>query len=91
MQAFTAASNFLAAKYLPECTLYVTVEPCVMCAGASYWTHIGKIVIGTLDEKRGYASFGEKILHPKTIVKVGVLAEESKAIMQAFFLNKRAE
>ena len=67
MQAFTAASNFLAAKYLPECTLYVTVEPCVMCAGASYWTHIGKIVIGTGDEKRGYASFGEKIFLPTRV------------------------
>lgn len=91
MQAFTAAANFLASKYLPECTLYVTVEPCLMCAGAAYWAHIGQIIIGTIDEKRGYATFGKNILHPKTIVKTGVLAEESKALMQAFFQNKRAE
>ena len=91
MQAFTAASEYLSGKSLDKCTLYVTLEPCVMCAGASYWTHIGKIVIGTGDEKRGYASFGEKILHPKTIVKVGVLADECKAIMQSFFQQKRTE
>lgn len=89
MQAFTAAANNLGAKYLQDATLYVTVEPCIMCAGASYWSQIKKIVIGASDNKRGYSSLTENILHPKTEVVKGVLEEESKKLMQDFFHSKR--
>lgn len=89
MQAFTAAANFLGGKYLKECTLYVTVEPCVMCAGASYWTQISKIVYGARDEKRGYSSLNSKIIHPKTEIISGVLGEECADLMKTFFKNKR--
>ena len=89
MQAFTAAANFLGGKYLKDCTLYVTVEPCVMCAGASYWTQISKIVYGARDEKRGYSSIHEKIIHPKTIIQSGVLETECAELMMSFFRNKR--
>lgn len=89
MQAFTAASNYIGGKYLSECTLYVTLEPCVMCAGASYWTQIGKIVFGADDPKRGYSLLNKKILHPSTIVDQGILSEECTQIMQDFFANKR--
>ena len=89
MQAFTAAANNLGAKYLQDATLYVTVEPCIMCAGASYWSQISKIVIGASDNKRGYSSLSENILHPKTEVVKGVLEEESKKLMQDFFQSKR--
>ncbi len=89
MQAFTAAANALGGKYLKDCTLYVTVEPCVMCAGASYWSQISRIVYGAPDEKRGYASFNEKIIHPKTKVVAGVLSEESTHLMRSFFQSKR--
>jgi len=89
MQAFTAAANNLGAKYLQDATLYVTVEPCIMCAGASYWSQIKKIVIGASDNKRGYSSLSENILHPKTEVVKGILEEESKKLMQDFFQSKR--
>jgi len=89
MQAFTAAANNLGAKYLTEATLYVTVEPCIMCAGASYWTQIKKIVIGTSDNKRGYSSINHSILHPKTEVVKGVLEAECRELMQSFFQSKR--
>ena len=89
MQAFTAAANYLGGKYLKDCTLYVTVEPCVMCAGASYWTQISKIVYGARDEKRGYSSIHEKIIHPKTIIQSGVLEKECAELMMSFFRNKR--
>lgn len=89
MQAFTAATNFLGGKYLEECTLYVTVEPCVMCAGASYWSQIGRIVYGAADEKRGYTLISACILHPKTTVSSGVLAEECSKLMKDFFRKKR--
>lgn len=89
MQAFTAAANFLGGKYLRDCTLYVTVEPCVMCAGASYWTQISKIVYGAKDEKRGYTRINEKIIHPKTIIQPGVLENECAELMMSFFRNKR--
>ncbi len=89
MQAFTAAANNLGAKYLQDATLYVTVEPCIMCAGASYWSQIKKIVIGASDNKRGYSSLTENILHPKTEVVKGILEEESKKLMQDFFQSKR--
>ncbi|MCA5006640.1 nucleoside deaminase [Sphingobacterium bovistauri] len=89
MQAFTAAANYLGGKYLKDCTLYVTVEPCVMCAGASYWTQISKIVYGAKDEKRGYASINPKIVHPKTEVIAGVMEAECRELMQQFFKSKR--
>lgn len=88
MQAFTAASNFMGGKYLKGCTLYVTVEPCVMCAGASYWAQISRVVYGAVDEKRGAARYGN-LFHPKTEVVSGILAEECAALVQSFFRNKR--
>lgn len=88
MQAITAASNFLGAKYLQECTLYVTLEPCNMCAGALFWSQIGKVVFGAADEKRGYQANGGK-LHPKTEVVKGVLANECSNLMVEFFRQKR--
>ncbi|WP_316790365.1 nucleoside deaminase [Pedobacter frigoris] len=89
MQAFTAAAQTLGGKYLKECTLYVTIEPCVMCAGASYWTQIGKIVYGAAEPKRGFTTKGGQLLHPKTILKGGVLADECGALMTRFFVSKR--
>ena len=88
MQAITSAANALGGKYLKNCTLYVTLEPCQMCAGALYWSQITKIVFGASDEKRGYRAMGTQ-LHPKTVVVSGVLAEESKELMQRFFEGKR--
>ena len=88
MQAITAASNFLGGKYLKGCTLYVTLEPCQMCAGALYWSQISKIVFGATDAHRGFTKIGAQ-LHPKTMVVQGVLAEEATALMKSFFVNKR--
>ena len=88
MQAITSAANFLGGKYLTKCTLYVTLEPCQMCAGALYWSQISKIVYGASDEQRGFKSLGTK-LHPKTQVVSGVMAEESSALMKRFFIEKR--
>lgn len=88
MQAITAAANYIGGKYLTNCTLFVTLEPCQMCAGALYWSQISKIVIGATDEKRGYKTLGTQ-LHPKTEVIFGVLEVECKALMQKFFKNKR--
>ncbi|MES2829027.1 MAG: nucleoside deaminase [Bacteroidota bacterium] len=90
MQAFTAAAQTLGGKYLRECTLYVTIEPCVMCAGASYWTQIGKIVYGANEPKRGFIGKGVNLLHPKTILKGNVLANVCGELMTRFFQNKRA-
>lgn len=89
MQAFTSASSHLGGKYLNECTLYVTVEPCPMCAGASFWAQLGKIVYGTKDEKRGYSVLSTKIIHPKTKIVSGILAEECSELMREFFKKKR--
>lgn len=89
MQAFTAATNTIGGKYLDECTLYVTLEPCVMCAGASYWTRIGKIVYGADDDKRGYSLVREHLLHPGTVVQGGVLKNECSKLMSEFFIAKR--
>ncbi|WP_457617512.1 nucleoside deaminase [Lutibacter sp.] len=88
MQAFTAAADFLGGKYLKECTLYVTLEPCQMCAGASYWTQIGKIVYGASEEKRGFIAL-KTTLHPKTKVLGGVLEEEAVTLLKRFFIEKR--
>ncbi|MGF1565807.1 MAG: nucleoside deaminase [Flavobacteriales bacterium] len=92
MQAFTAASEFLGGKYLDQCTLYVTLEPCVMCAGAAGWTRVGRIVYGASDEKRGYKRLelhGERITHPRTEVIAGVLADDCAAMLHAFFAARR--
>jgi tRNA(adenine34) deaminase len=89
MQAFTAAAQTLGGKYLRDCTLYVTIEPCVMCAGASYWTQIGRIVYGAAEPKRGFISKGVSLLHPKTVLKGGVLDRQCGALMTKFFQNKR--
>lgn len=88
MQAITSAANFLGGKYLKDCTLYVTLEPCQMCAGALYWSQITKIVYGAKDERRGYTILGTQ-LHPKTQVVSGVLEDECATLMQLFFQNKR--
>ena len=89
MQAITAAASALGSKYLPECTLYVTVEPCVMCAGAWAWSQIDRVVYGAADPKRGYTTVGGHIFHPKTVVEGGVLAEECEAMMKEFFKQLR--
>ncbi len=88
MQAITAASNFLGGKYLQKCTIYVTLEPCQMCAGALYWSQISKIVYGARDENRGCISLKTK-LHPKTKMVGGILADEASALLKRFFLAKR--
>ncbi|MFA5218795.1 MAG: nucleoside deaminase [Bacteroidales bacterium] len=89
MQAFTAAANALSSKYLNDCTLYVTLEPCVMCAGAAYWTQIGRIVYGATDPKRGFTQTSVNLLHPKTIVISGVLEPECSGLLKKFFSSKR--
>ncbi len=89
MLALTSATSRLGGKYLPECTLYVTVEPCVMCAGAIAWSQIGRVVWGADDPKRGFRSYSERVLHPKTVVLSGVLASECEALMRDFFLRLR--
>lgn len=89
MQAITAAANALGGKYLDTCTLYVTVEPCVMCAGAIGWAQMGRVVYGAADPKRGFAAFAPQALHPKTQVTAGVLEAECAALMKAFFKSKR--
>jgi tRNA(adenine34) deaminase len=88
MQAITAAANFLGGKYLKNCTLYVTLEPCQMCAGALYWSQISKIVYGAKDEHRGYSVMGTK-LHPKTIITGGILETEAASLLKRFFIQKR--
>jgi tRNA(adenine34) deaminase len=89
MQAITAAAEHLGGKYLDVCTLYVTVEPCIMCAGAIGWSQLGRLVYGASDPKRGYSFFAPKALHPKTKVVSGVLEEECAALMKEFFQRKR--
>lgn len=89
MQAVTAAANNLGGKYLVDCTLYVTVEPCVMCAGALGWAQLGRLVYGAADDKRGFQLFAPQALHPKTEVVAGVMAEECAALMKQFFSSRR--
>jgi len=88
MQAITAAANFLGGKYLANCTLYITLEPCQMCAGALYWSQISKIVYAASDDKRGFKTLGTK-LHPKTKIVRGVLADEASKLLKRFFIEKR--
>lgn len=89
MQAITAAANHLGGKYLTDCTLYVTVEPCIMCAGALGWAQLGRLVYGTPDDKRGFRNFAPQALHPKTTITQGVMEDECAALMKQFFSTRR--
>ena len=89
MQAITSAANTLGGKYLTDCTLYVTVEPCTMCAGAIGWAQISRIVYGATDEKRGFHEYAPKAMHPKATITTGVLEEECRQLMQEFFRSRR--
>ncbi len=87
--AITAASNFLGSKYLDECSLFVTLEPCVMCAGALAWSQVGRVVYGASDEKRGFMRYGKSLLHPRTKVEYGILMDDCSGMLKAFFEKKR--
>ena len=89
MLAITAAENHIGSKFLNDCTLYVTLEPCVMCAGASYWTRFAKVIYAASDERYGFKKAGDKLFHPKTIVTDGLLKSESSALLKKFFSKKR--
>lgn len=89
MQAFTAAADTVGGKYLKDCILYVTLEPCVMCAGAAYWTQIGRIVFGAYDNKRGFSQKGKDLLHPKTELVGGIMENECSQLLKDFFEKKR--
>ncbi|MFW5851898.1 MAG: nucleoside deaminase [Bacteroidota bacterium] len=89
MQAFTSATDFLGGKYLQKARLYVTLEPCVMCAGAAYWIQIGAVIFGAHDPKRGFQTVESSIIHPKATVKSGIMAEECELLLQTFFKHKR--
>lgn len=89
MQAITAAANFLGGKYLDNCKLYVTLEPCIMCAGALFWCQISHVIYGAVDEKRGCHTSGKNLFHPKTEVRGGILKEECATLMKDFFKRKR--
>ncbi len=88
--AITAASNFLNNKYLKDCTLYVTLEPCVMCAGALFWSQIGKVIYGASDEKRGFMRYGKSLLHPKTELAAGIMELDCSELLQQFFKERRS-
>jgi tRNA(adenine34) deaminase len=90
MQAFTSAANLLGGKYLKDCTLYVTLEPCLMCAGAASWTQIPHLVFGASDSKKGYSNISDPVLHPKTRVKRGILEKECSRLLNSFFEEKRS-
>jgi len=89
MLAITAASNYLNSKYLWECTLYVTLEPCVMCAGALFWAQLERVVYAAQDDKRGFSRYGRGLLHPRTKLEFGILKEESETLLKTFFAEKR--
>ncbi|MBE0649980.1 MAG: nucleoside deaminase [Bacteroidales bacterium] len=91
MLAFTSAEEHIGSKYLKECTLYVTLEPCIMCAGAAYWTQLGELVYGVADEKRGYNLVSKKLLHPTTHVTAGIMHEECSMLLKEFFRQKRMQ
>lgn len=89
MQAITSATNYLGGKYIDQCTLYVTIEPCPMCAGGLYWAQVGRLVYGAEDPKRGYSTMNKNILHPKTEVTEGILKDECSKLVSTFFKKKR--
>lgn len=89
MQSITSAANYIGGKYLTDCTLYVTLEPCIMCAGALYWSHITKVVYGASDDKKGFSKITEPLLHPKTTVIKGILADDCSKLLKDFFQKKR--
>jgi tRNA(adenine34) deaminase len=89
MMAFTAASEYLGGKFLRDCTLYVTLEPCPMCAGAAYWTRVSRVVFGAYDAKRGYSTLSDGFMHPSTVVKAGVMQDECAGLMTEYFRKKR--
>jgi tRNA(adenine34) deaminase len=89
MQAITSAANFIGGKYLNDCTLYVTLEPCLMCAGALYWSHLTRLVYGARDDKKGFSTLSETVLHPKTVVVKGILEQECGGVLKEFFQKKR--
>lgn len=91
MQAITAATSYLGGKYMDQCALYVTLEPCVMCAGALFWSQLGTLVYGASDPKRGYTLLSDQVIHPKTKVVRGILKDESADILQRFFAQKRGK
>jgi tRNA(adenine34) deaminase len=91
MQALTAAANFIGGKYLQDCTLYVTLEPCVMCAGASYWFQLSRIVFGAYDTKLGFGRLNQKITHPKTVITGGIHENECAELVRGFFRSKRGK
>ncbi len=91
MIAITSAASYLGAKYLKDCTLYVTLEPCVMCCGASYWSQIDRIVYGAEDPTRGFMRYGKEMLHPKTKLEFGIMANECAGLLQEFFQKKRKQ
>lgn len=90
MLSFTAATNHIGGKYLNDCTLFVTVEPCAMCAAAAFWVQLGRLVYATSDPKRGYTTISNKLLHPKTVVESGLMSEECQKLMTDFFKKKRS-
>ncbi|MGE5383340.1 MAG: nucleoside deaminase [Omnitrophica WOR_2 bacterium] len=90
MLSFTAATNHIGGKYLNDCTLFVTVEPCAMCAAAAFWVQLGRLVYATSDPKRGYTTISNKLLHPKTVVESGLMADECQKLMTDFFKKKRS-
>jgi tRNA(adenine34) deaminase len=87
--AITSASAFLGSKYLHDCTIFITLEPCVMCAGALYWSQIGRVVYGADDDKKGFMKFGKELLHPSTKLEFGIMYEECSLLLKEFFINKR--
>lgn len=89
--AITAAAQFLGSKYLVDCTMYVSLEPCVMCAGALRWAQIGRVVYASSDDKAGFMQYGKKLLHPKTQLEMGILMEESSVLLKSFFLKRRTK
>ncbi|CAM4147752.1 nucleoside deaminase [Aquirufa beregesia] len=89
MIAITSAAQTIGAKYLKDCTMYVTLEPCLMCAGALYWSQLGRLVYGAKEEKRGFERVGQSVLHPKTEIRGGVRAEESESLLKEFFSMRR--
>ena len=91
MQALTAAANYIGGKYLKDCTLYVTLEPCVMCAGASYWFQLGRIVFGAYDPRMGFGRINQSIIHPKTIIAGGIKENECAELVRGFFKGKRVK